>query len=113
MSHQRLLSELSEDRESFIWKVYNETHNNGNANTPDRESGKAYFLQLVEGNEKLSEVEKRYCREKKIYGFELTNAVYEWGEPRECNKCQTTRYSDKYCEWCISLHLQNLFNTWT
>src|SRR5947209_13962304 len=24
-----------------------------------------------------------------------------------------TRYSDKYCEWCISLHLQSLFNTWT
>ena len=24
-----------------------------------------------------------------------------------------TRYSDKFCEWCISLHLQSLFNTWT
>ena len=24
-----------------------------------------------------------------------------------------TRYSDKYCEKCISLHLQSLFNTWT
>ena len=35
------------------------------------------------------------------------------GEPRECGKCQTIRYSDKYCEWCISLHLQSLFNTWT
>ena len=32
---------------------------------------------------------------------------------RECDKCQTTRYSDKYCEKCISLHLQSLFNTWT
>src|SRR6185369_5508699 len=28
-------------------------------------------------------------------------------------KCQTTRYSDRYCERCISLHLQNLFDTWT
>src|SRR5438132_1564653 len=35
------------------------------------------------------------------------------GEPRECDKCQTTRYSDKYCERCISLHLQSLFKTWT
>src|SRR5437588_11588684 len=32
---------------------------------------------------------------------------------RECDKCQTTRYSDKFCEKCISLHLQSLFNTWT
>src|SRR2546429_4909474 len=24
-----------------------------------------------------------------------------------------TRYSDKFCEKCISLHLQSLFNTWT
>ena len=28
-------------------------------------------------------------------------------------ECKTTRYSDKYCERCISLHLQSLFNTWT
>ena len=39
--------------------------------------------------------------------------MYKWGEPRECDKCQTMRYSDKYCERCISLHLQSLFNTWT
>src|SRR5437588_9936913 len=81
--------------------------------TSDRESGKAYFLQLVEENEELSEVEKRYCRERNIYFFELKNAVDKEGEPRECDKCKTTRYSDKYCEWCISLRLQNLFNTWT
>jgi len=74
---------------------------------------KTYFLQLVEGNEELSEIEKRYCRERFIYDFELYNAMDKLGEPRECDKCQTTRYSDKYCERCISLHLQNLFNTWT
>ena len=39
--------------------------------------------------------------------------MYKFGEPRECDKCQTTRYSDKFCEKCISLHLQSLFNTWT
>ena len=39
--------------------------------------------------------------------------MYKWGEPRECDKCKETRYSDKYCEKCISLHLQSLFNTWT
>src|SRR5204862_4236100 len=44
---------------------------------------------------------------------ELHNVRYKWGEPKECDKCQTTRYSDKYCERCISLHLQSLFNTWT
>src|SRR5438876_10556183 len=87
--------------------------NNAAANTPDRESRKAYFLQLVEGNEELSEIEKQYCRENYIYEFELQIARYKLGEPRECDKCQTTRYSDKYCEKCISLHLQSLFNTWT
>ena len=35
------------------------------------------------------------------------------GKPRECNNCKTTRYSDKFCEKCISLHLQSLFSTWT
>src|SRR6185369_12181034 len=83
------------------------------ANTRGRENIKAYFLRLVEGNKELSEIEKRFCREKIIYAFELQNAVYKEGEPRECDKCQTTRYSDKYCERCISLHLQSLFDTWT
>src|SRR2546429_9972462 len=82
-------------------------------NTYDRESREAYFLQLVEENEELSEIEKLYCKEQYIYNFELDNAVYKLGEPRECDKCKTTRYSDKYCEQCISLHLQSLFNTWT
>src|SRR6266511_4186630 len=45
--------------------------------------------------------------------FELQNVLYEWGKPRECEKCKKTRYSDRYCEQCISLHLQSLFNTWT
>ena len=113
MSYARLLSEVSEDRELFVRKVYNEMDNNAIANTLDRESRKAYFLQLVEGNEELSEIEKRYCRERYIYVSELNSAMYKYGEPRECDKCQTTRYSDRFCERCISLHLQNLFNTWT
>src|SRR6185369_10850460 len=105
MSHAELLTELSEDRKLFVRKVYNEMNNNAIANTPNRESEKAYFLQLVEENEELSENEKRYCRERYIYDFELENATYKWGEPRECDKCQTMRYSDKFCEGCISLHL--------
>src|SRR5947209_495904 len=104
---------LSGDRELFVWKVYNEMNNNAIANTRGRESIKAYFLQLVKGNEKLSEVEKQYCREKYIYDFELYNATHKKGEPKECDKCKMTRYSDKFCERCISLHLQSLFNTWT
>src|SRR5437588_5440727 len=110
MSFDRL---LSGDRKLFVWKVYREMNNNAIVNTPDRESKKAYFLRLVEGNKELSEIEKRHCRERYIYFFELDNALYKRGKPRECDKCQTTRYSDKYCEWCISLHLQSLFNTWT
>src|SRR6266511_3164235 len=83
------------------------------ANTSDGKSRKAYFLQLVEGNEELSEIEKQWCREKYIYSFELQNATYKLGKPKKCKKCQTIRYSNKFCERCISLHLQSLFNTWT
>src|SRR5438270_12856394 len=39
--------------------------------------------------------------------------MYKYSEPRKCNKCKMTRYSDKFCEQCISLHLQCLFDTWT
>ena len=113
MSHDKLLSEVPEDRRLFIQKLYNEINDNATANTSDRERKKAYFLRLVRGNRELSKIEKRYCRERYIYYFELQNSAYKMGEPRECDKCQTTRYSDKYCERCISLHLQSLFNTWT
>src|SRR5690349_15360993 len=101
MSHEGLLSVLSEDRELFVFKVLNEMYVDARANARGRENQKAYFLQLVEGSEELSGVEKRWCREQYIYCFELNNAVHKWGEPRECDKCQTTRYSDKYCERCI------------
>src|SRR6185369_14853245 len=108
MSHEKLLSELSEDRKLFVRKVYDEMFDNPAANTHDVESMKAYFLRLVEGNKELSEIEKQWCRERFIYEFELSNALYKLDEPRECDKCQTTRYSDKYCERCISLRLQSL-----
>src|SRR5205085_12430760 len=113
MSYKKLLTGVSEDRRSFVWKAYSEMNNNAIANTSDRENRKTYFLQLVERNKELSEIEKQWCREKFIYNFELQDALYKWGEPRECEKCQTTRYSDKFCERCISLHLQSHFNTWT
>src|SRR4051812_4493589 len=109
----KLLSKLSEDRQIFVYKAYNEMANNANVNTSDIENMKTYFLQLVRGNKELSEIEKQWCRERFIYLFELNNAKNKQGKPRECDKCQTTRYSDKYCERCISLHLQSLFNTWT
>jgi len=113
MSHERILSELSEDRKLFVRKAHNEMDSNAAINTSDDENEKIYFLQLVKGNKELSEIEKQWCRERFIYNFELKNAEYKWGEPRECDKCKTTRHSDKYCERCISLHLQSLFNTWT
>src|SRR5205085_12663788 len=108
MSFNRLLSGVSKDRELFVQKVYNEMNNNAAANAHgSRENKKTYFLQLVEGNGELSEIEKQWCRERFIYNFELENTTYKWGEPRVCSKCQTTRYSDRYCEQCISLHLQS------
>ena len=92
MSHEKLLSELSEDRRLFALKAYNEMGDNATVNTSGIENQKAYLLQLVEGNKELSEIEKQWCREKYIYNFELNNAVYKWGKPRECGKCQMTRY---------------------
>src|SRR5256885_14420610 len=109
--HDKLLSRTSKDRKSFVHKTYSEMDDNALANTSDKENQKTYFLQLVKKNKELSKIEKQYCRERKIYSFELSNALNKKGKPRECNKCKTTRYSDKFCEWCISLHLQSLFNT--
>src|SRR4051812_5256319 len=88
-------------------------YNDALEKTFDRKKGKTYFLQLINGNKELSEIEKQFCREKFIYLFELNNIIRKLGEQRECDNCKTIRYSDKYCEWCISLHLQSLFNTWT
>ena len=50
---------------------------------------------------------------KFIYDFELSNARNKEGKPKECNKCKLTRYSDRFCEGCISLQLQSIFTTWT
>ena len=110
MSFQKL---LSPDRKYFVRKIYNEMDNNANANTSDREDEKKKFLQLVEKNKEISEKEKECCREKFIYAFELNGALNKRGKPRECKKCNSTRYSDRYCEECISQHLQSLFSTWT
>src|SRR6266511_3802336 len=122
MSYQGL---LSSNRREFVRKIYNETindsssitndtyNNNNPSNISIREFRKATFLSLVVGNNKLLENEKEYYKKRYIREFELDKALYKWGEGRECNKCKLTRYSEKYCENCIFLHLQELFNTWT
>ena len=113
MSYRDLLLSISSDRKEFVFKTYNEIFNHATSTTSDREIQKATFLSLVTESNKLLENEKEYCRERYIYDFELNNAVYKRGEAKECNKCKLTRYSSKYCENCISLHLQELFVTWT
>ena len=55
MSFARL---LPEDRKLSVHKIYDEMNSNTAVNTPDGENKKTYFLQLVEGNEELSEIEK-------------------------------------------------------
>src|SRR5205809_5402652 len=104
---------LSPERREFVWKVYNEMYDNAFLTFSNRENRKVYFLQLVNGNKQLSEKEKEYCRETYIYDFELDNALYKRGKPVDCEKCKSTRYSNRFCENCISLHLQSLFNTWS
>src|SRR6185369_12451422 len=70
-------------------------------------------LSLVNESEELSRNEKIFCKGKFIYEFELKNARHKTGVPRKCKKCNVTRYSERFCESCISLHLQSLFDTWT
>src|SRR2546427_9719812 len=76
-------------------KIYDEM--TSKASMHGKEDKKEYFLQLVEGNEELSGNEKKYCRDEFIYNFELNNVLNKFGEPRECNRCKKTRYSDKFC----------------
>ena len=113
MSYIELRKSLSPDRRGFVDKIYTEMVNNANANKSDREDIKKKFLQLVEKNKEISEKEKEYLRERFIYGFESNNVLHKLGKPLECKKCNSTRYSDRYCEECISQHLQSLFSTWT
>src|SRR5438270_10685970 len=113
MSYGKL---LSPEKRDFVRKVYNEMDSNALSAFPsvaDGENGKVYFLQLVNGNKQLSEKEKEYCRERYIYEFELKNVLYKRVKPVNCKKCKSTRYSSRFCENCISLHLQSLFNTWS
>src|SRR5947199_7619043 len=93
-----LSSELLKDRSTFVQKAFNEMNNNAEVNTSDKESRKTYFLQIVEENQELSEIEKQYCKERYIYFFELNDARYKRGKPRECKECNSLRYSNKYCE---------------
>ena len=112
MSHIKLLLSLSSERRKFVFKVNGEMRNNANVNS-DKENMKDYFFSLVKKNKELSENEKEWCKEKFIYEFELESARNKKGKPKECNKCKLTRYSDRFCEGCISLQLQSLFTTWT
>src|SRR5688572_30832622 len=101
MSHVKLLSSLSQERQGFLFKIYIEILNNANVNS-DKESRKDYFISLVEKNKELSENEKEYCKERFIYQHELDNAKDKKGKLKECNKCKLMRYSDRFCEGCIS-----------
>src|SRR5688500_8821967 len=101
MSFNKLYNLLTPDRRALVLKSYNEMNGIAYSAFPtvsDRENKKGYFLQLVKENKELLENEKEYCRERFIYAFELTNAANKLGEPRECNSCKTTRYSNKFCE---------------
>src|SRR3954469_9873071 len=113
MSYLELFKSLSPDRIDFMDKIYSEMTNNATTNASNREDYKKKFLQLVEKNKEISEKEKEFCREQVIYYFESQSALYKCGKPLECKKCNSTRYSDRYCEECISQHLQSLFSTWT
>src|SRR2546429_75617 len=123
MSFRDLQLSIQSNKREFVNKIYSETivdansitndiYNNNSSNISRREFRKNTFLSLVTENDKLLENEKEYCKKKYTYEFELNNALYKWGEQKECNKCKLTRYSEKFCENCISLHLQELFNTW-
>jgi len=111
MSFRKL---LSPDRKTFVEKTYNEMLiNEGHLKQPGREFKKGIYLSLVKENEKLSKDEKEYCKERYIYEDELQKAIRKIGEPTECVHCREKRYSDRFCENCIRLQLQNLFGNWT
>src|SRR4051794_21240620 len=111
MSHENRLSSLSPEKKEFVYKIYSEIFHNALVNS-DEESTKNYFFSLVKKNKELSENEKKFCKERFIYDFEINNARNKSGKPKECNNCKLTRYSDRFCEGCISLQLQKLFTTW-
>jgi hypothetical protein len=124
MAYLESLLSVSSGRIDFVRKIYteiiskavsiaNDIYNNNSSNISEREIRKTKFLSLVNESNQLLENEKEYAKRRFIYEFELDNSVYKLGKLKECNKCKSTRYSDNYCENCIYLHLQELFNTLT
>src|SRR5437763_16332510 len=106
---------ISPERHEFVVQIYSEIQNNVtssvtfNASDPSfYETQKATFFSLMNENNQLLENEKEYCKEKYVYDIELNLAMRKLGEPKECEKCNATKYSERFCENCISLHLQNL-----
>lgn len=103
---------VSYDRKEFVLKIFDEINHYIMANAP-RNNYKDLFGSLVDKNKSLLEDEKIYCKEKSIYNFEFVNALYKIGIPVKCNKCNSIRYSDRFCENCIGLYLQGLHDSWT
>lgn len=109
MSFEKL---ISHGRSEFVWKIFDEINNYVLTNAP-RNNHKDLFGSLVDKNKRLLEGEKIYCKEKFIYNFEFVNALHKIGLPVKCNKCNFTRYSDRFCENCTGLYLQGLHDSWT
>jgi hypothetical protein len=123
MPFRKLLLSIPSDRQVLVFRIFNEiyndsvstTHYNNHVGsiTELRQKQKESFLSLIDENNKLLQDEKEYCKERFIYDYEIENATYKCCEPKKCNTCKLTRYSEKFCENCISLHLQKFFNSWT
>src|SRR6185369_2371816 len=99
-------NKLSQDRIQFVRKTYfeifnsamsiaHDIYNNSSSNSSDlspTEIRKNTFLSLVNGNKELLPNEKEYCKKRYTNDVELQHAMHKDGIPRECKKCNATRY---------------------
>ncbi|GES91876.1 kinase-like domain-containing protein [Rhizophagus clarus] len=72
-----------------------------------------YFDKLLSQNKGLSEQEKEYCKLRVARKIETRKERDKSSKPITCEYCNSTRYSERYCENCIREHLRGEFNKWS
>ncbi|CAB4435081.1 unnamed protein product [Rhizophagus irregularis] len=71
------------------------------------------FYRLLSEDKILNEQEKEYCKIFFSSNIERNKERDKSGKPIKCKYCNSTRYSERYCENCIREYLRGEFSKWS
>ncbi|CAG8795010.1 62_t:CDS:1, partial [Dentiscutata erythropus] len=95
-----------------LFKVVNELASIALATSTDDSPFFSTFLRLLSEKEGLTEQDKASIREHCNNAMENLNAQKK-REEIPCSECNSIKYSNKYCENCMSEKLKSQFENWT